>query len=226
MGKVVRKSIRCYGNDSASASEILDEVYGFYSGLDIPLITSVVREGYPGTVSITIDNTVSYFNAMSVSISLGTYLRIGYQGESSIKACGGRGYGTITICYTDTMYYLIMQGNEGQCNTFIYEKIDGKKLCGRYFSNSTSVPFRDISAISIRDLDTNIEYKHGKIIGYDNDLNHIDYLPQDVLIQVSSYSIEDPNFITCTTVTPNALITFGAYNYYSVGNNTIMKLDN
>ena len=209
MGKVVRKSIQCSGISSAAASETLDEVYGFYSGLDIPLITSVVREGSPGTVSITIDNTVSYFNAMSVNITSGNYLRIGYQGESSIKACEGRGYGIITICYTDTMYYLIMQGDGGQCNTFIYEKIDGKKLCGRYFSDSTSVPFRDISAISIRDLD-----------------NHIDYLPQDVLIQVSSYSIEDPNFITCTTVTPNALITFGAYNYYSVGANTIMKLDN
>lgn len=226
MAKVIRRSLPMYpGSNVTTADRIMNDLYAFYTSLNIPILTSIEQEGAGnGRIYVTIDNRIRYYHNMT--IQSGCYIRIGLDGESTSAAGNPSGYAEFTIGYSDTLFYLQIRSNQNRRNILVYEKVGNDDLFGNDFSGSTGRAFRDISSVILTDQDTGTTYTHGKIIGYENDAFHIDYLPTDMLIQASMLSIQDSNFIPCTTVATDSVITFGAYNYYSVGANTLLKIDN
>ena len=75
------------------------------------------------------------------------------------------------------------------------------------------------------EIDTSTPYKHSAVLNYADSLGYLDYLNYDVLFSGSIKAEIDDNFIACSELTPNTIITFNANNYYVIGKNSLIKLD-
>ena len=205
MASVVRKQI----NTSLTA------IYDFFSGLNCPLL-SISQDSE--SVTIVIDSEITLIFTMR-----NPYIYITY--DSVQRAL--QTYGVYTVGYSDVLFYLQVYDAYGRRQLFLYEIVAGNKLFGTNRSSTAlSRPFYSIATVPLADLDTGFEYSHTKIIRYVDDTLYVDYLDTDILLLGSTFAFLDPCFITCTTVTEDAIITFGGHNYYSVGANTLLRIDN
>lgn len=182
----------------------------WFEALNCPLI-SVSGE------SITIDGIFTL-----TKVDYGVRL---YKNGSQLFASSWNNPATVTVCCSDTLVYI--QGYDPQSRrfVFIYEKFDDIAIYAYYGdSNVTGVPFKPISGFTFTDVNTELPYTHGARLNYNDPLGYIDYAP-DVLFSSGYKSVDDPNFVTCTTVQQDQVITYQGRNYYSVGPNTLCLID-
>lgn len=130
---------------------------------------------------------------------------------------------TFVSCFSDTIFYFQYNDNYSNRLLFVYEIIDGKRYFGAIGGTTSWYP---ITSITLKQVEDQSNYAHIKILNYTAPLNYIDY-SSDILFEngntMSNYI--DINTVTCTTVTQDNVITFGAHNYYSLGPNTLIQLN-
>ena len=177
---------------------------------------------------VLVDSTVT-INIRLQSSNLGS-ITITYDGSTT--ATIGSGYYSnqyIILGYDASVFYIQMNdmgaGTKGRAFFFVYEKIGNECYFGYTGSTSMNVVFYNITTLTMQRVSDGNQYKHTNIFTYDAGIGRIDYSPHDALCQGSVLEIDDPNFVACTTVTSNQVCTFNGRNYYAVGTNTLLEMD-
>ena len=140
-------------------------------------------------------------------------------------------YVTLTSIYSNTLYYLQTHDNRytpnGQRMLFIYEIASGRCIYG-YDTTSYYYPasFRDIKNVAFTETGaSSTYYKHGALIPYASTFDSIAYLDKDILLNGNIKGFTDTNFISCSNVPVDSVLSFNGANYYSVGENTLVRLN-
>lgn len=204
----------------------------FFENLNYPLVTSSTRTG--DNVDILVDNTVT-INIGKFSSGGGNLLltfAITYNGSSTgeltrvyVQRSGY--YATLTLCSTNNLFYFQIQDNTGSSGagqdfTFIYQLINSNFYYG-YKTGSTA--FHALETISLNAVDNNV-YKYSSLIPYSAPAGQIYFRDSSLLLLSSIKAVETNEFISCSTVTLNSVITFNNKNYFSIGTNTLLPMDN
>lgn len=136
----------------------------------------------------------------------------------------------ITII-ADDLIYLHFCDESGRRITILYENINGVDYAGYKGTqgNTMSQPFSnyDISQFTIYKVgDTTTTYAHTAALNYArSEATTIDFIAADILKSGSTKVETDENLIGCSAVTPGATISFQGKNYFAVGANSLIKLD-
>lgn len=132
----------------------------------------------------------------------------------------------ITIVSNTKVFYFHVKDGDSRRQLVVYEKISNSlHVSGWVLASDMSQSFRDIKSVTLTNVDGSVTCKHAQILNYTNDVGYLDYLPKDIVLNGSTRVAEDENFVTCTSVTIDSIITFANTNYYSVGANTLIKVD-
>lgn len=149
--------------------------------------------------------------------SFGSQVRIGFPNNN--------GDLSVFVVYTDKIFYFQIIDKVGRCQIYFYEQIDNKKIIGGIINTGNGIYFRDISSLELMD-DNNNPYKHDKRLNYTAQAGYIDYsYPDKLFLNSILTDISDESFLNCSTVTPNQVITIGGKNYFTIGTNTLVELD-
>lgn len=134
---------------------------------------------------------------------------------------------TITVALSDKLFYMhAYNSSQGDQMFVLAQKLDNGLIYKFAFKRDTSNQFipLDYSWDYIDMYNDNLLYKHGKILNYSTSPNYINYTT-DILLLNGIRTYFDNDLITCTSVLPNNIITFGGQNYYSIGTNTIVRIN-
>ena len=137
---------------------------------------------------------------------------------------------SITVGVSANLFYIQLNDSysTGRRFIFVYEKIGGHKLFAHNGTGATSetavAGFYSIASLTFTDIDTLLNYSHGVRISGTASEGYLLY-SSDALFNAGVKDMEDPNFITCSTVVANVVISFDGSNYYSVGPNTLLLMD-
>lgn len=196
---------------------------------DHPLITSVTSEN--NRVNINIDNSNVLFSFGSAD---GTYIKPwSYTYAGSTTDPGNAGYiycnasnpVTIIVASSSDIFFLKIKSVGTSGNNTGLTAAYCKNNSDHYFGITINNP----KATSIESLDLKTEdnavYKIRKILDYTVEASHIDYVDYSILCSGTQPQYKFASIISCTTVTFDSTITFGGNNYYSLGNNTLIKMD-
>lgn len=197
----------------------------FFDGLNNPLLSTAIE----GTVlKITVDNNVT-INMTVLNAQWLNPITITYNGSTTSEIArqwfANNGC-EMTICSSDTLFYIQSRDNDGRRFGFVYEKIGSDAYFAYKGSqNSTGVGFYDITSFSFTKIgDANTTYSHGAILNYTTTLGFIDFMPEDMVFASGVKIANDPNFKACTTITANTVITVQGKNYYTVGGHSLVEM--
>lgn len=203
----------------------------FLENLNYPLITSSTRTG--DNVDIVIDNRVTInigrFNSGGGNILL--TFAITYNGSSTgelgriyVRRPGY--YATVTICSTNSLFYIQINDKTnnatGQDFTFLYQLVDNNFYYG-YKTGTTA--FYALETVSLIGGDNNT-YSYAALIPYSAPAGQIYFRNGSLLLLSSMKAVETNEFISCSAVTLDSVITFNNKNYFSIGTNTLLPMDN
>lgn len=132
----------------------------------------------------------------------------------------------ITVVYTDKLFFMYTKNSSANTRglSFFYEELGDKILYGYVFSTSNN-SFKPLDIIPLTDDVSSLQYQHSPRLNYQAQTGYIDYAPQKLFSSGLITDIEDDNFIACSTVTANQVVSFEGKNYYSIGTNTLVELD-
>ena len=204
---------------TSTASLDISYFLTFFESLNCPLIT-VDRD----------NKTVDIDNNVTIAITVGSnvnYSRNFTFTENGSSWTSGQYYPvTIIACYSDKFVFLkiVSQNSTTTYTTYIYEKNGSDIYSGHYLGSSASCDINSITTLNKYDsLDT---YKYGVMLNYSNFTGYIDHTDLRLLTSNNEItSILDENFLACSTVTFNQVITFEGKNYYCIGTHTLVPLD-
>lgn len=134
---------------------------------------------------------------------------------------------TITVAVSDTLFYMhAYNSSMGDQMVILAQKLDNGLIYKFNFKRDTANQFipLDYSWNYIDMYNDNLLYKHNKILNYSTYPNYINYAT-DILLLNDTRAYFDNDLITCTTVTPDNIITFGSKNYFAIGTNTLIRMD-
>lgn len=202
----------------------------FFDNFNCPLITTTI----PSTGHLTVmmnDDTVGFqINCENEGSSgwVGAYSVL-VDGTVTSRRARMRGPVYTTVCCNNNIFYVQMCNNpsgSGVRYIYCYEFVDNKRYFGYYGSNTGSVAFQDITTLSFTNTASNASYTHNKLLTYTvADLNAIDYLSEDQMMTGSTILFSNPNYVPCTSVAADQVLTFNGHNYYAVGTNTLVLLE-
>ena len=130
---------------------------------------------------------------------------------------------TLTVAVSDNMLYVQWQlSYSNRTTAFLYEKIDNKKYWG---AAGGGADWYSIVSIPLTETSLGASYAHGQRISGTAAAGTV-LFTGDALFSGGVKSIEDPNFLACSTLTANTIITMNNKNYYTVGANTLMLVEN
>jgi len=171
-------------------------------------------------------NTVIIDSIFSIYLGYNSWPRI-YMEKDGTVITGNTVYGNMTfiIGYSDNFFYINMT-DEGDTGIYlVYEKTTDFTLWTS--SNSSgSIGFQNIQSYTFTDLNSNVTYSRGAILNYATQPDYINYTSNILCYSgTTTKAITDPLFVSCSTVTLGMVITFGGQNYFSVGTNTLLRMD-
>ena len=210
MGKVSKYTYGVSGWDGDA-----DIGKAYFDSLNCPLITSTSLID-DSTFSITIDSimVLTFMGSQSnhkVTLTYdGTTTEIGWIQNASSK--------TFTVTYSDTFIYIDFKDYYPRYWKYCYEKINNVGYYGTISGN-----YR-YSEVLLTNLSTGLAYQHGIRIKYAAPTGTI-YYTTDALFAGTTKYVNDPNFVSCSTVTANQILTFRDNNYYSLDTNLLVHLD-
>lgn len=220
MAKILRRTL------TASGSRDSWQTYFEDIRQECSIITSVNRVSTSEVqVGINSECTMRFYT------SGGTYFQFITPNGSSYDGLWFYGNVTLTSIYTDTLFYFQTHDNRyspnGQRALFIYEIASGKCVYGwnldSYFYPTA---FRDIKTVTLTASgDSGVPYVHSALIPYSLDFDKIAYFDKDTLLNGSLKGLIDTNFMSCSNIAVDSVVTFNGLNYYSVGENTIIRID-
>lgn len=218
MGSISRYTFTDHALTTTSYKSWLDS-------LDCPLITTNIDGDY---LYVNVDDAyVLYFNPW------GTY-RMGYQlrGESHDLAMLNPNHSqTIVVCFSDDVFYIQHNGNYGAGRRMlsIYEKLDERRYTanvGAGTDSSSTHAWYSIQDVNFLCLEDNLLYKHDSRLKYEQKIDYIDYTVDNLLTAGGEITnTVDPNFVSCSTVIANSILTFNDQNFYAVGSNILFPTD-
>ena len=170
--------------------------------------------------TVNIDNHLSLsfsMNAVYLTVNSGSSTRISRVDENC----------TVTISYSNTLFSLNVVDSSSRAYAVIYEKINGVNFYGWNGNQSnwtTYHGFYTLEEITMYNLTTGEAYARTKRLNYPAPFGKIDYAP-NALFKGGYRDVTDRNFTSCSTITANQVITFNNINYYSIGTNTLVSID-
>ena len=157
-------------------------------------------------------------NAVYLSVDGGTSTRISRVNESC----------SVVITYIEKFFSLNVVDSNGRAYAVIYEKI-GESIFWGWNGNvdqwSTYHGFYSLEEITMYNLETSEAYTHTKRLNYPCPLGVLDY-SENCIFKGGYKDLIEPNFLACSTVTANQVITFDGTNYYSIGTNVLVEIEN
>jgi len=212
MAKVVKYTYGVAGWDGDAAIG-----KAFFDSLNCSLITatSLIDDS---TFSITIDNLMvltfsGTSNTHNVTLTYdGTTTDIGWIQNASSK--------TFTVSYSDNFIIIDFKDYYPRYWYYVYEKINTHTYYGHYKDHSNNI----LSEIQLTDISTGLSYQHGSRIKYSAPTGTI-YYTGDALFEGTIKAVDDPNFVSCSTITAKQVVSFREHNYYSIDPNILVPLD-
>lgn len=203
MATVVRRSL--YNNASAWDT--------FFNGLNCSLIQSS-----GGIVSIGTEFSLRLSGA-------GAYF---YRGSSSLTGSTYNWPMVFTVCCSDNLVSIQLQDPQSRRIVLVYETFNGTDIFAfAGGGNNPGTAFFSINSLTFTDTSSNLTYSHKARLNYSDNFGYIDYTSEYLFDNATNYKsdIEDINFVACSTVSSDQVITFGSHNYYSIGTNTLLPMD-
>ena len=205
----------------------ISTVKSFFDNLGCSLITT---SSSGESLTILVDNTASLrFNRSTSSTSYSLYAFD--DNHNTMSYCSFNIWTrpfTFLACYSDTFFYFQYNDAYNRRLIFVYEIVDNKRYFGATGTTDSTqgAGWYPITSVSLKQAENQEIYVHTKLLNYIAPSNLIDY-SVDFLYEKNNASsnIPDTNTVTCTTVTQDNVITFGAHNYYSLGPNTLIQLN-
>lgn len=181
--------------------------------------------GSLGCSLVTIDGTDIVIDGIfTINLFYSGWSRVGiYKDGALVASSTVAGLSTITVAYSDTLFYVYTRDQNGSTGIgvfLVYEKTPEFQVYT--YASSTGHP--NIQTVTFTDMVTGATYKHSGVLKYNTQPGYINYT-SDVLLIDTTRSYIDPNFISCSNVNADSVITFGGKNYYSAGTNTLIRMD-
>lgn len=137
---------------------------------------------------------------------------------------------TITAVYSNVVFYVQFTCNYGSGRRvlFLYESINGVDYFGAVGAGTESTAghaWYPITSVTLLNTSTGVTFSHDVILNYSVEQGYIHYASDYLFSEGYKTSAVDANFITCSSVPTNRIITFKSHNYYSVGANTLIQVD-
>lgn len=221
MAKVVRKYIQVNTSVGVNAvKQLIDSMQ-----LSCIKNTSVTEDSGNTILTINIDDIVTLILTYSSSLVM-SYT---YNGQTNTLQSINKGEHIVTICGNDNLFY-ISTGPTTQYFAhqylFLYEQIDGHHFVGGIKNLDGTAHFTPISSIAnFTEIETGVIYTHGALLNYSADVNTIQYINHDILLNGGVKSYNDANFIACSTITQDRVLTIRGKNYFSVSTNSLLPID-
>lgn len=187
--------------------------------------SSIISTSISGEIlNVTVDNDlIIQFDDFSGTWFYIRVYRNGTQLTSKPMESGSDGKQELTIAASADMFYLQLKDRFPHYFSVVYENVASTNLYGYYYDASSRIP---ITAMTLYDVNSVETYTHGNVLNYACGIGTLNYLPNDIIYSGSSKYALDSNFIACSTVTLNTMITFNGKNYYSVGTHTLIPMEN
>lgn len=186
--------------------------------------------GSLGCSLITIDGTDIVIDGM-FTIRLyqnhADYPRVGiWKDDVQLQGPTVAGSSTITVACSDTLFYVWSNDQNGSSGVGIYLVYEKTPDFTIYACPNTHITgFSSIQNYTFVDRYTGDEYAHSGVLKYSREINSIDYTEDSLFSTSVQRIIQDPNFISCSTVTQDSVVTFNGKNHYSVGPNILVSID-
>ena len=195
----------------------------FFDSLECPLITTNVENN---TLYVNVDNAyVLYFSIDPYGSQMGYILR----GEShDLETININNAQRIVVCFSDDVFYI--QHNQeyydGRRMLSIYERVDDKRLVANIAPGGLDThAWYSIEDVTFLCLENNLYYKHRSRLKYAQKQDYIDYTVDNLICGDTITDIVDPNFVSCSNITANRVLTFNSTNFYAMSSNILFPLD-
>lgn len=132
----------------------------------------------------------------------------------------------IGICISNSAIFFVGDDiRESKHFAFLYENIGTYSYYGIRGAASSSISTTYLRLMSIQEYTSQVIYSHSASLNYACVTGLIDYTPMSV-IKNNAEALNDPNFLSCSTVVPLQVYTFNNMNYYAVDEHTLFLLNN
>ena len=208
---------------STSIQDYLD----FFSGLNCRFISvsSSTISINSGEITIEIADNAGYTNGRDWSIT--------YPGAEEPTVLLQQGAETIVACYSDVFLFFTVESSDTNKIVFVYEIVTEDNATAHLYGHSYSAKSGnpDIHGVTLTSSESEATYTHGKLLNYSCEnvypdyYGYIDYA-NDYLVSSSVITeVVDENTLTCSIVTANKIVTFEGTNYFALGTNTIIPIE-
>ena len=221
----------CYG-------KLIDE---FFQTWDCPLVTkeyNLEEHTLKLTVAEETELTYQFFDSGgSISINDDFSSDCIYYGNAF----------TIWVIFSDTFFYFAHNFKSERIIAYLYEivekEVDGEILEDIYEGWGGGAQFQDIklkkkvpNSGDSEDAEDETEYWHDIILNYNTEFKTIDYNMSRFFTKqtdpdtgeektVILFDEIDPNFVSCSAVPPDCIISFNETRFFSVDTNTLVALE-
>jgi len=201
---------------------------GNFDDLGCPILTTTSTDT---TLTVTIDNTCGILFDFGNSVIRTINSDSSLSNESVLFNRINSPFTFICVFSSDFFYLQYSDSfySIGRKYVFVYEKISSDKYYGAYGSFGGFYDYSDfypITDVPLTKVGFSELYWHKQILNYIAPLGYIDYCI-DLLFTSGDIvsSVIDTITISCSTIEKNNVITFGSHNYYSLGPNTLIQLN-
>ena len=196
-----------------------DDMATFLSSVGCPLVTKI------DDTHISIDNhvTLTYtYQQDYISINGGADTTCGRLQDPRTET---------TVVWNNNLFYYqtyyLWDNNTTQRSVVFYEQTGDTAWCGYQYTDwSARHTFYSLTDIPIYNIDdTTLTGYHRSAVNYGITPGYIDYTPYSLIVNGNNLQSVDSNFISCSTVTPEQVVTFDHKNYFAIGTNSLILLD-
>lgn len=183
----------------------------FINSMNCPLISSS-----SGSINIA--------NIFTVVITNGNSIKA-YKGSAQIANTYFNGSRKTTLICSNNFVSLEFFDPQGRTMDFVCNNISDLSLSAYYISDSQGHDHQKIESLTFEDSTTLDLYTYSPILNYSKPFGYIDYTNSIIFNNGYKTDIENTEFVACSTVTKDQLLTFRNQNYYSIGTNTLIPID-
>ena len=214
---MARVKKRSYNNDTMST---INSLYDQLQSIGVPVTVS----GSVATITPQ-ENLVITIN--STKIGYWTFqINITVNGSSVVTNRNIAQFCTVYAVYSENIFHLYFTDSRDgyRCGIF-YEKIQDVGYYGVMTTNGSG--YYSVTDYSLTKLSNPVVggYTHSNMINYSTQTNTVHYLDYAGLFIGGIFDSQDPNLRACVGATTNTCITLDGQNYYVIGTNLLVPLD-
>lgn len=190
----------------------------FFNSWECPLVEKEYIEDDARTNLIIADDTILSYRYYQYGCEL-------YVNDEYYTTIASRtGKITIWICFSDTFFYLAHQLSESRKFSYLYEII-GDDIDAKAYEGWSQGNYLQSLKIKEKDSEDEQEYTHGILLNYKTRFRTIDYNDSYLFIGDKITNIVDSNFLSCSTVPADTILSFNEARHYSLDTNILVEID-